>query len=111
MSNKILFIFAGICVLSAGCMSPSGAPGSEGWKLDAAIVSPSETAPPPATMKKGEKVEAKFCTMDAELTKRVGMVDEVTRRALAKSGAKYISQAKYSSPSMGCIQVQGVALK
>jgi hypothetical protein len=111
MNRQLASFVCGMTLLTTSCMSPFGAPDSEGWFLDAPVVSVSETAPPANKLSKGEQVGAKFCTLDAELLKRIGMVDEVTRRALEKSGAKYLVNAKYSSKNLSCIKVEGFAGK
>lgn len=111
MNRQIAILFSGIALLTSGCMSPFGPPDSEGWFLDAPVLSATETVPPTSDLTKGEQVGAKFCTLDAKLTKRIGMVDEVSRRALEKSGAKYLIHAKYSSPNISCIKVEGFAGK
>lgn len=107
MKRQLAYLMIGVSCMSVSCMSPSGAPDSDGWFMDASVVSGKEPTPPPKKLVKGEQVGAKFCTMDAEILKRVGMVDEVTRRALEKSSSKYIINAKFSSPSLSCIQVEG----
>lgn len=86
-------------------------PSSGAWNMVSQFVGPDLLAPTKELVSLGA-VNPNFCVENANLLTRMGMMNEVTKRALVlRPGARYLSNAKYQHKGPACIEVSGMAMK
>jgi hypothetical protein len=85
-------------------------PTAQSWHMSIPLVSKNMTE-----FKKGKpaaigNVKAKYCVTEGELTTRMGIVDQLVKKALEGSGGNYISSAEVTSIDSFCATLIGKAI-
>lgn len=94
-----LWAILGLCL--AGCATP-------GNDITLSAVSTDKTFRPSTNM--GHKVglaNERFCASDESPLERIGYIDRLVQKALSKTKATYIANAKFFSTDKECVQMTG----
>lgn len=110
-TKKLLVGLSSLFFLAFTSCASAPPPSSGAWNMVSPLVGPDQLAPTKELVSLGA-VNSNFCVENANLLTRMGMMNEVTKRALAlRPGARYLSNAKYQHKGPACIEVSGMAMK